>query len=510
MPPDTEQADQRGGSWWDAVRRPGQTFKGRVMHAGFWAFALRIAERLFGFARTVVLARLLAPEDFGLFGLALLALSTLEVFSQTGFQQALIQRRGDVRAYLDTAWTVQVVRGALLAGVLVAAAPYVAAFFDEPRATPLLRVLAASAFLQGWTNVGVVHFRKDLEFRKQFAYQFSGTLADLTVAVSAALVFRSAWALIAGLVAGSAVRAVASYVVHPYRPRLRFDRAHARGLYTFGRWVFASSIVVFLATQGDDIFLGKVLGATALGLYQVAFRISNLAATEITHVVSQVTFPAYAKLQGRPAQLRQAFLRTLEATTAVSIPVTAGLLLLAPDFVRLLLGAKWMPMVPVLQILAVSGLIRSIAATGGSLFQAVGRPQLDFWMNAARVAVMAAAIYPLTHRYGVEGTALTVVLGIAATMPFWWVVSRRVVEASRADVLRPLVPTLVGTAGMTAAVAAAQRVLGGEAGLLSGGGFVAAVALGVCVYAAFVAFFWMRYRRGPLAVVQALGGPSTN
>ena len=91
--------------------RPGKRLSQRVIHAGFWAFALRITDRLFGLARTILLARLLSPNDFGLFGIALLGLSALNTFSQTGFQQALIQKKGDIKPYLDTAWTVQVIRG---------------------------------------------------------------------------------------------------------------------------------------------------------------------------------------------------------------------------------------------------------------------------------------------------------------------------------------------------------------------------------------------------------------
>lgn len=504
MPPEPERDRppglvRRGWAW---LRAPGASFKGRVAHAGVWVFALRATERLFGLARLVVLARLLAPEDFGLFGVALLALSTLETFSQTGFRSALVQRADDIRGHLDTAWTVQIVRGAALAALLYFAAPPVARFFEDPAAAPLLRVLGLVALVEGLTNIGVVHLQKELEFHREFAYKLSGTLVDLTVSIAAALLLRDAWALVYGLLAGRAVRMVASYLVHPYRPRLRFEPARAKELYVFGRWVFGSSVVVFLATQGDDIFLAKVLGLTALGLYQTAYVFSNLAATEVTHVISRVTFPAYAKLQSDAPRLKEGFLRTLSATTALTIPLTAGLVILAPDFVPLFLGAPWTPMVPALQVLAVSGLVRSVAATGGALFQAVGRPHLDFWMNVGRVAVMAAAIYPLTMAYGTEGAALTVVLGITATLPVWWTASRSIVGASRAEVLRLLVPAAVSAALMAAALLALRAAFAP----LGGWAFAGAVVLGAGVYAAGIFLFWVRARRGPLQVVYALRG----
>jgi len=123
------------------LKHPGESLSQRVVHAGFWAFVLRIISRLFGLARTIVLARLLAPNDFGLYGIALLSLSALETFSRTGFEQALIQKKEDIKPYLDTAWTVQVIRGFVLASILVLGAPLVGAFFGEPRAVLLVRVL---------------------------------------------------------------------------------------------------------------------------------------------------------------------------------------------------------------------------------------------------------------------------------------------------------------------------------------------------------------------------------
>ncbi len=170
--------------------------KARVVRGGMWVFALRITSRLFQLARTIVIARLLAPSDFGVFGIALLAMSALSTFSQTGFNAALVQKKQDTKHYLDTAWTVQAIRGGVLALIAFAIAPYVAAFFDAPAAKRILQVIALSVLLQGFTNIGVVYFQKELQFHKQFIYQLSGTLADIGVAISAAFLLRSVWALV--------------------------------------------------------------------------------------------------------------------------------------------------------------------------------------------------------------------------------------------------------------------------------------------------------------------------
>ena len=389
---------------------PGERFSQRIIHAGFWVFALRITDLLFGLMRIIVLARLLSPNDFGLFGIALLSLSALETFSQTGFQQALIQKKGDIRLFLDIAWTVQVIRGFVLAGILFGIAPYVVSFFGEPTATLLLRAFGLSAIFQGLTNIGVVYFQKELEFHKQFIYMFSGTLADLGVAIPAALILRNAWALVFGLLAGNFVRMVMSYFVYPYRPHPSFNEQQFKELFGFGKWILGSSILIFLLTQGDDIFVGKLLGATALGFYQMAYRISNIPATEITHVISQVTFPAYSKLQNNIPKLREAYLKVLQVTAFLSFPIAGLIFVLAPEFTKIFLGEKWMPMVPAMQILAIFGITRSMNATIGSFFQGFGKPNIITFGAGFQLVVLAAIIYPLTSKWGIFGTSLAVVI----------------------------------------------------------------------------------------------------
>ena len=355
----------------------------------------QIAARLLTILRTTVLARLLAPEDFGLFGIAMLALSVLETFSQTGFQAALVQNKENVDLYLDTAWTIQVLRGMLLSVVFYSVAPYAAVFFGEPAVTSLVRVLSLSTLFGGLTNVGIIYFQKDLEFQKQFVCQLSSKLVDLVVSVTAALLLRDAWALVYGLLAGSFLRLVISYVIHPYRPAFRLNVARAKGLFHFGKWMFLFSILIFLINQGDKAFLGKALGATQLGFYQMAFQIGMLPASIITLVVSQVTFPAYAKLQDDPHRLQLAFRRTFAVTSLIVFPIASGLIIFAHQFTLLVLGIRWLPMVPLLQIHTLKGLVWALAGvTGGPLYMALGRPDINFKINLAQAVVLVLLLYP--------------------------------------------------------------------------------------------------------------------
>jgi O-antigen/teichoic acid export membrane protein len=390
------------------LNKPGGNLSQSTVRGGLWMFALRTIQQLFGLVRLVILARILAPHDFGLMGIALLTMATLDTFSQTGFQVALIQKKKNIKPYLDSAWTVIVLRGLVLFGILYLIAPYAAIFFNTLEAKPIIQVIGVVVLLQAFSNIGVIYFQKELEFDKQFVYQLSGTLADFIVAVSAALILRNVWALVFGLLAGNVVRFVMSYLIHPYRPHLSFDLRKAKELFGFGKWALGSSILMFLIIQGDDAFVIKFLSVTMLGFYQMAYRISNMPATEITHVISQVTFPAYSKMQNDIPTLREAYLKVLKVTAFLSFPIAGLIFVLAPDFTMVFLGEKWMPMVPAMQVLVFWGLIRSIGATTGPIIYATGRPKILTKYQFLQLIMVIVFIYPFTMYWGIFGTSLAV------------------------------------------------------------------------------------------------------
>lgn len=420
------------------LKNPGENLSQRAVRSGFWVFSLRIIQQLFNLGRLLILARILAPHDFGLMGIALLTMAALETFSQTGFHAALIQKKEDIKSHLDAAWTVLLLRGFILFAILYLIAPYAATFFNAPEAKPIIQVIGFAILLQAFTNIGVIYFQKELEFNKEFIYQFAGTLTDFIVAVSAVLILRSVWALVFGLLAGNAARFIVSYLIHPYRPHLSYDLRKAKGLFGFGKWILGSSILVFLLIQGDAIFVGRLLGATALGFYQLAYRISNMPATEITHVIYQVTFPAYSKLQDNLPKLREAYLKVLQVTAFLSFPMAGLIFVLAPDFTMIFLGEKWMPMVPAMQVLCIFGVTRSINATFGSILQGIGKPHILTKASAIQLIIMIILIYPLTTRMGITGTAIAVTLPNTLIMIYLFLKVSHVIKSKFANLLQTI------------------------------------------------------------------------
>ncbi len=437
---------------------PGHSWSQRVAHAGIWSFALHFAEQLFVFGRVFVVAVLLSPRDFGLYNMATITFMALDALSRTGFEQALIQKKEDIRPYLEVAWTVRCVRGLLLALLLFIAAPWISAFFKEPDALVFVRAIGLSFVLQGLINIGVVTFQKNLEFHKEFAYRFSGACADLVVTVTAAFWFRSTWALVIGYLAADLTRMLVSYRIHPFRPRLRFEFGKIREMLGYGIWILLFGVAVVAGENGAGIMIGRILGATALGYFQLANRITSLAVRQLGITIHRVAFPAYSELQDSAERLREAYGKIAGFSAAISIPAAAGIFCIGKDFTRIFLGTKWMPMVPVLLILSVSSLMVSILWTGRPVFMGRGRPDIAFYMQSATCATLFILIYPFSHRWGITGGALAMLLSSAAALAVWYWHIRPQMGIGGKALAMIFAPPLIASLFMAGALAGLRRV----------------------------------------------------
>ena len=382
----------------------------KVIKGSFWVLALRLTSRLLGILRTFILARMLLPADFGLIGVATITISLIETFSQPGIGAALIQKKEKIEPYLDTIWTVSIVRSIIIYALLFVAAPYVSDFFKAPEASGIIQVFGVSVIIAGCRNSGVVFFQKSLNFKKQYIYELSILLGNIFVAIPAALILGNVWALVLGGLAGSIMRFVMSYALHPFRPRFRFDTRKFSELFRYGRWVLGSSILVFLISQGDDIFFGKMFGVTALGFYQMAYMISNLPTTETSRVIAHVTFPAYSELQDDNRRISSAYLKILQMVFFIAIPLAGAIFVFASDAISIFLSNRWLPVVPLLQLLVWSGLAQAMVDATGAVFNACGKPSINTKWQLINLVVLITSIYPLSRVFGVTGVVIAVLL----------------------------------------------------------------------------------------------------
>lgn len=357
----------------------------------------------------LILARFLSPFDFGLLGLATLSVNLLNVFSETGIESALIKKEGIEEIDLDTAWTLALIRGWLLFVIMFLSAGWVSVYYENESLKPVMETMSISFLFLGFTNVGIVYFQKDFEFKKKVFLESSADIIGSLTAIVLALWMRNVWALVAATICWTVAKCIGSYAMHPYRPRIRIDKATAVSLLSFGKHIFWIGLMAFIITSFGDALVGKLFGATILGFYSMAFSIAHFPVSSLTGVVSQVFFPAYSALQNEPKRAEKAFLRAFEATVIFLFPFTTMMIILSESFTVLFLGEKWMPMLPSLKVLCVFGLLRSISSIYYPLHLALN-PANQTKIKILDVIVFVISIYPLTAYYGIVGTSFALCL----------------------------------------------------------------------------------------------------
>jgi len=429
--------------FFQTIREPNDGIKHRALKAGLWVGLSSTIVNLLSLFRSIILARLLSPEIFGIWAICTTLVRALKVFSETGFNTALIQRKDNIVTARDTAFTLLILRGVLLMAVAIATAPLFSTFYNQPVLFPLVCVLSVSFFITGFHNVSTVLYEKELRYRRLVYLEQGAQVLTFIFVVVSAYIFRSVWVLVAAHLAMALFTVGLSYLVIPERPRIAIDRKVALELFHYGKYVSGAAIVIFITFETDNLVIGKVLGMESLGFYTVAFMLANLPATHLAKVISGVMLPAYSKLQDNPAALRAAYLRVLEFVSLLAVPTAIVLGVLAPQIIGVIYGERWLPAVDALRVLSLFGCLRAITALSGYLYNAIGKPHTTFYINLAKLAVIAVLIYPLTMRYGIMGAALSVTIPSILTFLADYYLLRKTIGLDTVLAVKPLLRSVI-------------------------------------------------------------------
>jgi O-antigen/teichoic acid export membrane protein len=420
----------------------GGSIKARVVRSGIWVGIAQAGVTILGALRSVVLARLLTAEMFGLMGIASIVVRTIESFTRPGIAQALIARQQSFEEARDTAFTMLFLRGLMLAALLAIAAPWIATFYEKPELTSMLLVLSSTFVIAGFRNINTIARERELDFRKLTYLSQSTAFIGVVVTIFVAWWLRSVWALVIGSVVSVTLDMLLSYWFVPGRPRFGFDRTIAAGLFKYGKFITGSSALSFIALELDSAAIGKVLGTEQLGYYVLAASIATLASVTLSKLASGIMMPAYSKLQTDVPALRRAFLRTLSLLMFAIAPATAGVIVVAEPLIHGVLGEAWLPAVVPLQLLALFGLFRALFVFSGYLFEGIGHPGVAFRLALLRLAIIVPLLFPMMNSLGLAGAASTVTIAAAAQWIVGLFLLRRHLQVSVVEVFthiwRPL------------------------------------------------------------------------
>ncbi|SEO97951.1 lipopolysaccharide biosynthesis protein [Aquisalimonas asiatica] len=476
----------------------------------FWMVLVRFLERNVGLISTLILARLLVPEDFGLVAMAMVFFQFLKLFAQFGLQNALIRFQDADRSYYDTAWTLILLMKSGVALALVLSAPFIAAFFDEPRVQPIIYVLAGMALIEGTKNVAIVDLMKKFQFRRYFAYSLSKKVAAFTVTVSVALIYQNYWALVAGNVAGAVAGFILSYTMVAYRPWFSLERTGK--IFRFSSWLFVNNVAQFIRDRGTDLIIGRMAGAAPMGTYRVAFEISNLPTSEIYAPLMRAFFPGFASIAHDRERLRRVYLDSQAVIATLTVPAGIGIVILAEPVVWTLLGANWLVAIPLIQVLGLYGVGQVLHGNRAGLFMALGQPHWISLITAIDAAVtLPLMAWLLAAGYGIEVAVWAKIVGslVAAPLGIALVLSRLGISlwTFAAIFVRPALATAAMAALLLWAFGAHRSADGAVDALTS---LAVAVPAGAVAYGLTVLALWLLSGRPAGAETRILGmvGPA--
>ncbi|ALS97658.1 lipopolysaccharide biosynthesis protein [Lacimicrobium alkaliphilum] len=373
----------------------------KVYTGSAFMLVTRVGVKSIGLVSSIVLARLLVPEDFGLVAIAMAIYAFIELFGALGLGTVLIQSQSNDRDDYNTAWTFKVLFGLVSAAAMALAAPHVAVFYADPRLENVIYVIALASILSGAANIGVVNFQKDMDFRKELKYQLVPKIISFVITLTLAFIYRNYWALVIGMVSNQLIILLFSYWMHSFRPR--FGLKSFNKLFSFSRWLLLNNVLFYLNDRLSQLIVGKMLTPTAVGLYAMGKEIAQLPTMEMAKPINKATFPVYSRFKNNFTELRKAYLNTVALTASITMPAALGIALIAPLFVEVVLGDKWLPAAPLIQLLALSSMLTSLTVNNGYIYMACGKPNIMFLINLIRTAMFFAFFIPLLDLNGIVG-----------------------------------------------------------------------------------------------------------
>ncbi len=419
---------------------------GRVARGAAWMLTLMVVRTVLTLGATAILARLLTPADYGYVAMAAVVTEFAAMLCVFGLPAIIVRTKRLTRLDLDSGFWFSIALGVTIVSAIVAASPVIAEIFHEPRLAPILCAMSSLVLFEEFSAI-----HQSIAYRLLlFRYEFIGQLANLFVRIgtSIALAFAGfgVWSLVWGSVAGRAAQFILICYLVPYIPRFRFNPEFLRRHWRFGGSSFGSAALAYLASSVDTAVVGRAFGAAQLGYYQTAFALPEEMRNRLTMSVQRVLLPAFALVQSNAAAFQQNVLRSLALLATIAIPMGIGMAMLAVPIVRTLYGEQWLPAVPLLQIAAIVGIVRSLQGLLANIYAVKGRPDLDFKIGLVLAPFLVLAVV-VGSLYGAAGVAAGLLLFNVVLL----LSTRRALRLIGLDPIRTLaalVPAAIATAIM--------------------------------------------------------------
>ena len=417
------------------------SLKAKVVTGTKWVAFANIFKQILQVLSLVIFARLLSPDDFGLFALMMIFVSFLVMFTDMGTASALVHIKDPSDKLLSSVLFFNLFIGTLFCLLLIIFSGYISIFFDSPKLEPLLKLISVNFIIMSLGVVQKVRYEKELDFKYLTLIESLAVFIGIGGGIIFAWFGFGVYSLVFQVLITSVLSVGLLWTISKWRPLLYFSIEDIKIIWKYTANLSAFNFINYFARNADNFLIGKFLNSSALGVYSLAYNIMLYPLQNISRVLLRILFPAFSKIQDDNKKFKEAYLKTIFFISLVSFPIMSGLIATADVFVAVLFGDKWANLAPILMILAPVGVIQSIGTTNGSIFMAKGNTNLllrvGIWSTIVTILFFIGGIF-----YGVEGVAISYLLSNIVLFYPVFKISWGQIELSVSEGVKKVLPIL--------------------------------------------------------------------
>ncbi|MDP3921353.1 MAG: lipopolysaccharide biosynthesis protein [Candidatus Omnitrophota bacterium] len=468
-----------------------KTLKEKTVSGVKWQVINKVAQKVISVATFAVLARILEPSVFGIFAMAFVAIDGLAVFQSMGLDAGLVQKRDAPEAMQHTAFFMLQAMGITMFAICFIAAPLAGKFFNNPEVGSIVRALGVVFIMSCLGKVPLSLLVKNMRFKVTAVTELVSSITNSLCAIALVMISPTVWSLVVAYIAKQIVMTSMNWWLSGYRLKFQFDPKLAKELFHFGKFLVGLNVIWFINSQIGIIVVGKMLGATLLGYFALARNMTNFVNTHFAQLISRVMFPAYSAIQDDPAALKRAYMKTVKLASIFTIPFSLVVILLAHEITLALYGEKWLPIVPLIQVMGLVQILSPMIAASGSIFQGSGNPQYSYQLGLIHLVIKVPVLIGMTLKFGVTGAAMTLLIMHAVMVPLYLTRIRRIVAFQWCEFLAQLLPSFLAAAALSTTIIVMRLLLRdvGVSASVSLDSFAHLVAYGITAVVAHVTVF---------------------
>lgn len=406
-----------------------------------WVVISSVSLKFLQIVSSIILIKLLSPNIFGVVTLIISFLFLVQGSMNLGFDAALIQK-DKIDTLFNCAWTLEIIKSTILSFLMFFCIPFINFFFEIENINTLIYIVCLIILIDGFKNIGMITYRKELNFKVQFFYELIPSLINILFSILFAYFYRNAESILLALLVSKFSTLVLSYFLHSLRPKIEFNIIKFKSLFNFGIWITISSLISILRLQGMNFFISKFFGFNYLGIYNRSSSFSEEIFNQFSNITWKIGFPLFSKAKNDINLFNTFYKNTLKLLTILVFPLTFLIYFSSTYFVDILFDEEWALMSSLIKLFCVLGLLSVILIPSGILFQSIGKPKISTKLNLYLNLFTIIVLYPFTSTYGIQGVIYSLIFSVLFIYPFHYFELRKFVHFNSVLIYKIIFPPI--------------------------------------------------------------------